>query len=267
MNFDAILKESAINYMEERDLQLRRFGYYLKEIEEYECGIRAIFRKWTGETFQSIYILEQYRGQGKYKTLLLDGMKVLTSYECGIETYLQRNDIEYQIEDLCRIGGYDIIAEHYGDQTTKRTGVRLMNHIDEGLIILDSLGVDDYTKSAYCIHPIVQSDEALKEFWENGDRYIDPVDMMLAMEYRSVANEYLSTREIEDISEIRLSPLEEVNNMLRADKIQNYKDFMKYHYGTHERSAELQVYFKNWFKRLGITDTYYRKILSKLENI
>jgi len=44
------------------------------------------------------------------------------------------------------------------------------------------------------------------------------------MEYRSVANDYLSTRIISDVQEIRLSPLPDVQDMLIADKVQNYKD-------------------------------------------
>jgi hypothetical protein len=74
---------------------------------------------------------------------------------------------------------------------------------------------------------------------------------MLAMEYRSVANEYLSDK-VNTGQKIRLSPLAEVNQMLVADKVQNYKDFFTYHYNTHERSAELLVYFARWFKKLDI---------------
>jgi hypothetical protein len=37
-----------------------------------------------------------------------------------------------------------------------------------------------------------------------------------------------------------------------ADKIQNYKDFMLYHYGKHKRSNELYTYFHNWFKLLDV---------------
>ena len=46
--------------------------------------------------------------------------------------------------------------------------------------------------------------------------------------------------------------LPEVRDMLIADKIQNYKDFLFYHKGTHPRSRELEEYFKNWFGILGI---------------
>ena len=44
----------------------------------------------------------------------------------------------------------------------------------------------------------------------------------------------------------------DVRHLLVADKIQNYKDFMKYHFGKHERTKELFQYFNNWFDFLDI---------------
>jgi hypothetical protein len=74
-----------------------------------------------------------------------------------------------------------------------------------------------------------------------------------------------STRKIESIDEIRLSPLKDVNDMLIADKIQNRKDFDLYHKGKHERSEELDEYFKNWFNRLGITEEFYQEMKNELK--
>jgi len=80
--------------------------------------------------------------------------------------------------------------------------------------------------------------------------------MALAMEYRSVANAYLSPMGDREPAQIRLSPIEAVNDMLRADKIQNYRDFLRYHDGTHPRSAALHRYFRAWLTRLGIGDRF-----------
>lgn len=144
---------------------------------------------------------------------------------------------------------YRLISEFYGTRRARRSNVLLMNHIDEGLKILDRLGASEQTKRAYCLHPIVQSDQDLL----NNRHLLSNISsdvIMLVMEYRSIANQYLSHRVIKNIDEIILSPLHEVNQMLLADKQQNYKDFVLYHKGKHPRSQELELYFHNWLDRL-----------------
>jgi hypothetical protein len=145
----------------------------------------------------------------------------------------------------------DLIGLYYGKARTKRSKVPLMNHITEGLDILDVMACTDLVKRAYCIHPMVQADVDLVKNIA-GMETLDGRVVALAMEYRRVANAYLSPRIIKSIDEIELSPLEDVNDMLRADKLQNEKDFRKYHLGTHPRSKELEEYFANWFKRLDL---------------
>jgi hypothetical protein len=70
------------------------------------------------------------------------------------------------------------------------------------------------------------------------------------MEYRRVANNYLSKRTITSLDDIELSPMLEVNQMLWADKLQNQKDFRAYHLGKHNRSDILEQYFINWINKL-----------------
>lgn len=143
----------------------------------------------------------------------------------------------------------NMIREYYGDKVAKRSGVPLINHIHEGLEILRSIGASVEAKKAYYLHPMLQSDEALVEnLGKMGD--VNYKVLILAMEYRKTANAYLSHRHVEDLRQIQLSPLLEVNQMLYADKVQNQKDFLKYHYGTHERSEELKQYFENWIIKL-----------------
>lgn len=145
----------------------------------------------------------------------------------------------------------DLIKSYYGTAITKRSKVPLMNHITEGIDILDMIAATELAKRAYCIHPIVQADvDLLKNI--HRIKNVDGHVVALAMEYRRVANAYLSPRVIKSIDEIELSPLEDVNDMLRADKLQNEKDFRKHHLGTHPRSKELEEYFLNWFKRLDL---------------
>lgn len=163
---------------------------------------------------------------------------------------------------------YDLIKEHYGEQTTERTGVKLINHIDEGLNILENLNTTSWARDAYCLHPLLQSDlELVLSLVNYSDYFKDfhPNVLIYAMEYRSVANEYLSKRKIKSIDEIRLSPIGDVNKMLIADKIQNKKDFDKYHKETHPRSKELKQYFNNWLEKLGISEEEYQNTIKKIE--
>jgi hypothetical protein len=142
---------------------------------------------------------------------------------------------------------YILISEYYGDSTAKRSGVRLMNHIDEGIEILKSIGADEETIDAYCLHPILQSDESFNQNYTMIFEGISASSLLLAMEYRRVANSYLSKDKIEDFVGFTN---EKIKQMLFADKKQNEKDFALYHEGKHERSKELREYFDNWLNCL-----------------
>lgn len=155
---------------------------------------------------------------------------------------------------------YTLIAHYYGSQKAKRSGVHLIKHIDEGLLVLEKINATHIARKAYCLHPLVQSDADLLANQHLLDNIDQPVIIAL-MEYRAVANAYLSTRTINAISEIKLSPLQAVNEMLIADKIQNKKDFELYHKGKHARSAALSAYFDNWLERLGISHALYSEII------
>jgi hypothetical protein len=142
---------------------------------------------------------------------------------------------------------YKLISDFYGDKTAKRSGVRLMNHIDEGIDILLKIGSDVVTIDAYCLHPILQSDEEFKSNLNFDFKDVPTKAILLAMEYRRVANSYLSKDKIEDFVGFTTP---EIKEMLYADKVQNEKDFKIYHEGKHERSSELRAYFDNWLNIL-----------------
>ena len=155
------------------------------------------------------------------------------------------------------------ITNFYGDQKAERSGVPYINHIHEGLVVMRTLGSSENAMAAYALHPVVQSDTALEQCFSNDDfqhheaLLVGVGDnlhvLMLMMEYRRSANSYLSRNQPSDL---RMSPLAEVKDMLIADKVQNYKDFLKYHAGVHPRSADLGIYFNHWLGVLGIP--YYR---------
>ena len=160
---------------------------------------------------------------------------------------------------------YRLISAHYGNCFAKRSRVPLIDHINQGLTVLDSIGATNESKRAFCLHPLLQHDFDLDRNYYMVSNSCDAKVVMLAMEYRSVANEFLSDK-IDSGLEIRLSPLWQVNDMLAADKVQNYKDFLTYHCGTHPRSDELNRYFIKWLKRLGITDEDYQRLSNIIDN-
>jgi hypothetical protein len=151
---------------------------------------------------------------------------------------------------------YKIVEKFYGDGVAKRTGLWFMNHIDEGMIILNRLNKTDASKAGFCLHPLTQDDPNLKANFEYLVETVSSYNLGLSLEYRNIANAYLSRREIKSISEISLSPLQEVNDMLIADKIQNYKDFLLYHKDTHPRAKELDNYFNNWLDKLDCREEF-----------
>lgn len=159
---------------------------------------------------------------------------------------------------------YTLISQYYGNQKAKRSGVYLINHINEGLQVLDAIKASIVAKKAYCLHPMLQNDFDLQQNYASDWSGIAPHVLLAVMEYRSVANEYLSGRQIASIEEIRLSPLKDVNDMLIADKVQNRKDFMLYHQQSHPRSTQLERYFDNWLERLGVLPPQYQHLVNLL---
>lgn len=164
------------------------------------------------------------------------------------------------------------IQGYYNIKKAERSGVPLINHITEGLKILELLDASDETKAAYCLHPMFQSDQELFTNRRLLFTY-SPWLVALIMEYRNIANASLSdmiTRGVDgNIDEswvvpvfktgrkIKTSVLFQVNQMLIADKVQNRKDFEIYHKGTHARSMELDFYFKEWLKALWVDENHY----------
>jgi hypothetical protein len=161
---------------------------------------------------------------------------------------------------------YKLIVQFYGSRRAARSHVPYINHINEGLAVLDAIGATLRAKEGYCIHPVVQDDRAIRIAFRTSsilwNYAIHPYSLALALEYRSVANEYLSYRSISSIAEIRLSPLKEVQQMLIADKVQNRKDFEQFHSRTHPRAEHLRRYFKQWLRRLKISERRYKELES-----
>lgn len=249
----------AKEYIINRAIQLLAEDYKLMSIAPQEnWGVKAIFRDKVGQNFQSIYVLNDHRGQDHIRRYIKAGgldMQFITSPDCNLENFFVRSRIPYQVAgwQMSR-KEYRAIAIFYGYARAERSNVPFMNHIDEGLAILDRIKASDTAKMAYCLHPLFQEDADLAANFSKMKEVTDNVQVLaLALEYRNIANAYLSNRQIDSIDDINLGPLPEVRDMLIADKVQNYKDFIQYHRRTHQRSIQLTMYFENWLKKLNIS--------------
>lgn len=149
---------------------------------------------------------------------------------------------------------YALVKSYYGDKTAKRSGVPLMNHIDEGIDMLKAMRASELAIKAYCLHPLAQGGDFA---WEMVLRTpgLNRDAVSLSIQYAHAADAYLCRPKTDHFTskEIfqavgRLS--RDLIHMLVADKIQNEKDFELYHKATHPRSAQLANYFCLWLDYL-----------------
>ena len=145
---------------------------------------------------------------------------------------------------------YKAIARFYGDRKSKRGNIPLINHIRQGLEVMHSFRASHNAMRAFCLHPLVQSDEALRESYSlSVISQSHPRVILLAMLYREVANKYLRHSILQ---EPPVFVLDEVRHMLIADKVQNYASFLIHLNGKHPESDQLHAYFRQWIKWLNI---------------
>jgi hypothetical protein len=163
------------------------------------------------------------------------------------------------------LSGYQAIKKFYGDRVAERSRVPLINHINEGMTVLRMRDCCLTTINAFCLHPLYQADDDLLNFGKFDALYqTTSYTVLLVMEYRNVANRYLSHHTLPP-GGVQLSPLREVNEMLIADKVQNRKDFELYHKESHPRSERLCQYFSEWLVALGVSETQYQEYVEAIK--
>lgn len=153
---------------------------------------------------------------------------------------------------------YELISQYYGNRTAKRSGLPLMNHIDEGLAILKRYHyIEQDTLKAFCIHPIVQDDITSIDLSQ-----VSVHVLILAKQYAEVANAYLPKHLNDQHDIMPRIPNLQVQLMLIADKVQNYKDFYRtFHQQQHllekHDFQHLSNYFDNWLTYLNVSPVLY----------
>jgi hypothetical protein len=259
---DASTLEGAAQYFATRARQLWHEGYrWDGVVQRVEGAARTVFTRGE-EEFVSLYVLAEHRGRGTYRRLAAqEDLQVVTVADCGIEEVLKHLGKAYTLAGaLLETPEYALVSAYYGDRRAKRSGAFLMNHIDEGLAVLSAIGANTQSKRAFCLHPLLRDDSALAE---NFDRVYQVLvnqpggahSLALALEYRNIANAYLSQAPMPSDG-IRLSPLPAVNDMLVADKVQNRKDFERFHARSHPNRERLSQYFEQWCDALGVGMRY-----------
>eukprot|EP00755_Sulcionema_specki_P021091 Sspe_Gene.73501::Locus_44438_Transcript_1_1_Confidence_1.000_Length_1358::g.73501::m.73501 len=241
-------------------------GAWDGEVEILDWGVKARFKGAEGSA-TSIYVFRACRGQGHMSRYLADHPDevFVTAPDCDVEEFFKAKKVPHRVIPSPPYLEYEMVSRYYGDAVTDRTGVHMINHIDEGLFILNTIGASEDAKRAYCLHPVVQGDPDLATFFSSPGclEAVDKRVLALALEYRNIANAHLSYHpEGEDA--FNLSPLPEVNDMLIADKIQNRKDFRLYHMASHPRSARLAEYFEEWLRKLGVGERRVEEITADL---
>jgi len=217
---------------------------------------------------QSVYVLAGARGAGRLSRYLASTREpFVTAPSCELEALFTKRGVPHVVAGRFSLWQeYRAVEARQHDRSAKRSGLPYMNHVDEGLAVLRDLGASERAQRAFCLHPLLQADEALAEAYPDlAALTADPRVLALALEYRNVANAYLSRREVASDDEVALSPLPEVNDMLRADKVQNAKDFLLHHRATHPRREALVRYFHTWHRRLGVSGGDFARWFARLQ--
>ena len=109
------------------------------------------------KSYISIYVYLSSRNH-RHMSVYMESNKHIrfcTTPSCELEAFFQKKGVEYVVlRDYPSIE-YEMIKQYYGETCTDRTGLHMMNHIDEGLYILESIGASENAKRAYIGHPLV----------------------------------------------------------------------------------------------------------------
>lgn len=158
--YDATTEAEVRQYFITRALQMAPHDIvWLGDLTSPTEGVylTTFFDMKDNKRYGSFYILKQFRDRGLgRKAVRFSTYPIITVNDCGIIMFLDALRADFRvIEGMFDTDEYKLIEKQYGDQRAKRSQVLLMNHIDEGLYVLEKIGASDAAKRAYCLHPVV----------------------------------------------------------------------------------------------------------------
>ena len=275
LDYDADTKVDIQRYFSTRGKQLMVSGFHIhvRSMEKHADGYYKVRITKAGNNYRSIYIPTHLRGQGLIRKAISENdTPFVTTHSCGVEDVFDKFGADYIVTAKhTEWPEYKYIQKYYGDDCANRSGLFLMNHIDEGLAVFNyAEHATENAMRAFCLHPIFQDynkgiekaktyrDGIINDIIVNTSRYVSDAVLALAEEYARIADSFLLGS---DLGKFPVSGVsEEVKYMLLVDKVQNYKDFRIWHLGTHPKSDELEEYFNNWLK-LCYLDGFFKEKL------
>lgn len=260
---EATTSEEVLQYYVTRARQLWHEGWrWNQKMEDLDVAFRTEFTDSNGKPHASYYVLAQHHGQGHYRTLMAkETLPIVTITDCHIEQVLEHLKTPYvRGGEILDTAEYRLVEAVFGDDADECTGQFKMNHIDEGLAVLTYLGAGSLAKRAFCLHPLVQADEALAKYFDAISGALNTIaggttTLSLAMEFRKAANAWLPGDAMPADS-LKPSPLADVNHMLIADKVQGMKDFEKFGTDTPVCKDWQANHYAQWLEVLGASEKY-----------
>lgn len=254
--------EEAVGYYRNRAVQALRLGWrWDGAFIDHGWGVEVVLTDPDDQPNHSVFVLADHTGRGHLSRWMAahPDARFVTSTLCPkMKAWLEARGTRHVTISPPPWPAYAAIERFYGDRCARRSGLFLMNHIDEGLFVLERLAASAVERDGWCLHPLVQGDAELQDAWRSTPDPLaeqSPRAVLLAMAYRETANGYLSTHP--PSTPVPRSPLSAVQRLLVADKVQNRKDFERHLRGRVPNSDRLDAYFADWLAVLGVSEARY----------
>jgi hypothetical protein len=151
-NDDSESDEEIIEYFKNRftqTLPITKLKWDGKMIKLDEWGI-LININHENEVYSSIYVRNSFRGKKLFPKYIKENpnKKYVTVKDCEMENFFKKMNVEYILFQKLEWEEYKAIEKYYGDHIAERSKVHFINHIEEGLYILNRINATIEAKKA-----------------------------------------------------------------------------------------------------------------------